>query len=110
MSFAITMLPAFTGHRWVCVEGSVDASSADDVRAVVATALAEPARRLTIDLRQARVDDVGRALVAELVSAATEKGVEVRLLGAGWADQSGRQAPVADARPTPRPVPTLVAG
>ncbi|MGK5675722.1 STAS domain-containing protein [Micromonospora sp. URMC 106] len=110
MSFAITMLPAFTGHRWVCVEGPVDASSAADVRAVVATALAMPARRLTIDLRQAQVDAAGWALVAELMSAATEKGVEVRLLDAGWADRSGRQASVADARPTPRPVPTLVAG
>jgi hypothetical protein len=110
MSFAVTVLPAVAGHRWVCVEGPVDASSAADVRAVVATALAMPTRRLTIDLRRARADDVGECVIAELVSTAARLGVEVRALQLGLADHGGSQASDVTAQPRQRPVPAMVAG
>jgi hypothetical protein len=107
MSFAVTVLPAVAGHRWVCVEGPLDASSAADVRAVVATALTMPTRRLTLDLRQARVDDAGRAVVAELMATAAEAGVKGRMLEAGPGDPGGHQASQTAVRPLPAPALVL---
>ncbi|MEV8506983.1 hypothetical protein AB0368_19535 [Actinoplanes sp. NPDC051475] len=77
MSFAITVLPAVGGHRWVCVEGRVDATTADDVRAVLRTAVCDlPTRSLTVDLRRAAVaDDAGRQCVAEAAAVAVAAGV-----------------------------------
>lgn len=76
MSFAITVLPAVGGHRWVCVEGRVDATTADDVRAVLRTAVCDlPTRSLTLDLRRAVVDDAGRQCVAEAAAVAVAAGV-----------------------------------
>jgi hypothetical protein len=82
MSFAITVLPAVAGHRRVCVEGRVDASAVADVRAMVRSALTMPTRHLTIDVREAVIDDVGRACLDEVISHASGLGVEVRLVQA----------------------------
>ena len=81
MSFAITVLPAVHGHRWVLIEGHVTAASATDIRAMIATALREPApRRLTIDARHAHIDQAGRACLVDVSDAATDRGILVQLL------------------------------
>ena len=82
MSFAITILPAVGGHRWVSVEGPVDASTVADVRAVLRAAAQMPARRLTVDLRRAAVEQVSRTAVTEALTAAADRGIEVALLRA----------------------------
>ena len=82
MSFAITMLPAVAGHRWVSVEGPVDALTVADVRAVLRAAVQLPARRLTVDLRRATVADAGRTVLTEALTAAADRGIEVALLQA----------------------------
>ncbi|MEH0826114.1 MULTISPECIES: hypothetical protein [unclassified Micromonospora] len=83
MSFAITMLPAVAGHRWVSVEGPVDASAVADVRAVMRAAAQLPARRLTVDLRRATVEDAGMMGLTEALAAAAERGIEVQVVQAG---------------------------
>ncbi|GAA3383539.1 STAS domain-containing protein [Cryptosporangium minutisporangium] len=78
MAFAITMLPTIAGHRWVTVEGPVDASTAADVRGLLRTAIDRPARRLTIDLRDAQViDEAGRTVLDEAVASAERAGMQV---------------------------------
>jgi hypothetical protein len=94
MSFAITVLPAVAGHRWVCVEGLVDAATAGDMRATLRAALAMPTRRLTIDLRQARLDDVGHASLDEMTAYASQLGIPVRILRPADA-AADRQQPTA---------------
>ncbi|MEV5689620.1 STAS domain-containing protein [Micromonospora globbae] len=84
MSFAVTALPAIAGHRWVCVEGTVDASTAGDVRSVLDGALRPPTRRLTIDLSRARVTDpAGRRCLADMTARAEALGIETSVVDPG---------------------------
>jgi hypothetical protein len=101
MSFAITVLPAVAGHRWVCIEGAVDATTAGDVRATLRAALAMPTRRLTIDLRQAQLDDTGHTSLEEMTSYASQFGIPVHLLHPAAA--SGRQPLLASQAPALAP-------
>lgn len=110
MSFAITVLPAIHGHRWVILEGPVTAATIADVRAMIATSLREPSpHRLTIDAREAHIDQVGRACLAEMSAAVTKQGVQVRLLAfedeSAWTlePEPGLRAPATSE-------PVLVAG
>ena len=103
MSFAITVLPAIDGHRWLCIEGPVDAATAGDVRAVLNCALSMPARRLTIDLRHAQIDEAGRACLAEMTSYASGQGVAVRVMPTADAVPDGPR------RHTQPPAPELLA-
>ncbi|MFI7598105.1 hypothetical protein [Actinoplanes sp. NPDC049681] len=102
MSFAITVLPAVGGHRWVCVEGRVDASTAEDVRAVLHTAVCDlPTRSLTLDLRRAAVaDEAGRQCVAEAAAVAVTAGVTWHVV----------EPAVPDAGAAPRTSLALAAG
>ncbi|MEV4639700.1 hypothetical protein AB0J80_20315 [Actinoplanes sp. NPDC049548] len=82
MSYAITVLPAVEGQRWVCVEGRVDVLSAGDVRALLSVAIHDlPTRSLTVDLRRAEVtDDAGRRSLTEAAALAATAGVTWRVL------------------------------
>lgn len=84
MAFAITVSPAITGHRWVGIEGPVDAGTAADVREMVRIALSDrPTRRLTVDLTRARIgDEAGRRVLAEVAELARARGVELSTVDA----------------------------
>jgi len=74
MAFAVTVLRAVGGHRWVCVEGTLDRTTVGDVEDVLRSTLRRATRRVTLDLSQARVDDDGMAGIARL---AEQAGVEL---------------------------------
>lgn len=79
MSFAITVLPAVDGHRWVRMTGPLDRSTAADVRDVLRVALrGGRTRRLTIDVSGAQVrDEAGWRSLHDAAELARTDGVEL---------------------------------
>ncbi|GGJ78561.1 hypothetical protein GCM10010123_05650 [Pilimelia anulata] len=83
MSFAVTVLPPFGGHRWLCVEGAVDAATVGDVHDLARLAVASPGtRKLTLDLTAAHVSaELAGTLVGDIAGPARARGVEVATFG-----------------------------